>query len=538
MYSGKLKIDIICVVLFALFASLAWLNITPLTLFVMFVPLLFLQRRRGGKRAVPFALLAFSLWNLATTWSVGYAFTAAPLAIVLVYLAIFGSFFALYNKVWRKATRPLAYTLLVTGWIAAEYLYITGEVSFPWLTLGNGFAMTPYLVQWYEYTGVLGGSLWVLIINILIFESLIKIEKIDGKLSIKGVLSKYMIAPLVLVLVPMVYSLVVYLTYTEGVAPVEVAIIQPNIDPYNEKFGGLTQEEQEDIIFNLAAKAPSTVDYFIAPETALDNSFWLNSLTYNSTIGRVKTFMSSYPSAEFITGAVLRKHYPKGDDGVKPTFTARTSDRLSYYYDVYNSALSIDTASAVEYYHKSYLVTGAETMPYQEEFPFISEFALDLGGEVGSYGRQIDRTVFHNKNSDVSIGAAICFESINGEFYSEFVRNGANVMAIITNDGWWRDTPTHRQHLSYASLRAIENRRSIARSANTGVSAIIDQRGKIVDRAEWDESKLLVGEINSNAELTVYTKYGDYIGRVCSYIFILTILYFISYRYKKRSHLN
>ena len=548
MYRLKQKKGLVCSLLFTLFASLAWLDITPLTLFVMFVPLLYLQREKQGKGVLPWVLLAFVLWNTAVCWSVGHATLIAPVAIPLVFTVLFGSFFALYNKVWRKTKLSLAYPFLIAGWISAEHLYTVGEISFPWLTLGNGFAITPYFVQWYEYTGVLGGSLWVLIVNILIFESLKKIELASGKAGFSHLLSwrmlsttlrsKHFIAPAVVVAVPMLYSLAVYFTYEESVDPVEVAIIQPNIDPYNEKFGGLTQTQQEDIILGLAQKAPSTVGYFVAPETALDNSFWIHTLSGNPTIKRIGSFMKSYPNAEFITGAMVRQRYPKGQGDTKPTFTANTSDRLPYYYDTYNSALNIDTTKVVEYYHKSYLVTGVESLPFEDFFQAIGGVPIDLGGFASFFGKQEERTVFTNTKSEKSMGVAICFESVNSGFYSEFVKNGADAMSIITNDGWWKDTPTHRQHLSFALLRAIENRRSIARSANTGVSAIINQRGDIVKSAPWDSAELIVGTINYNDKLTFYTRYGNYIGRISIYIFALTFLYFISYIYKKRSHLN
>ncbi len=528
-YGRELKLT----ALSALLASLAWLDITSFGLFFMFVPLLQLQHEKQGRRVVPWAALAFALWNLATTWSVGYATILAPPAIILVYNTIFVTFFAIYNKVWRKAKRSLAYALFVSGWIACEYLYIRGEISFPWLTLGNGFATSHYFVQWYEYTGVLGGSVWVLIVNILIFEALKLVRKGDGLKSYR----QKMLLPLLVIIVPILYSIGRYVSYKEEVNPIAVAVLQPNIDPYNEKFDGLSQEEQENILLSLAKEAPENTQYFIAPETALDGNFWVGSLHGAPAITRLRTFMEGYPQGEFITGAVVCERYPKREGEQKPTATARTHERLSYYYDAYNSALMINTSADVAQYNKSYLVTGVETLPYQETFPWISKLALDMGGSSGSLGRQKDREVFLSERSGHSSGTAICFESINGGFFAGFVQNGAEFMSVITNDGWWYDTPTHRQHLSYARLRAIECRRSIARSANTGISALLNQRGDITESLGWDERGIIVGEINANDNLTFYVKYGDYIGRICSYIFALTLLYFISYIYKKRNHL-
>lgn len=157
----------------------------------------------------------------------------------------------------------------------------------------------------------------------------------------------------------------------------------------------------------------------------------------------------------------------------------------------------------------------------------MSRFAIDLGGAMGSYAPQDEREVFVTSDS-VKIGAAICYESVYGDYYREYVLKGAYVMSIITNDGWWGDTPGYHQHLSYASLRAIETRRSIARSANTGISALINQRGEIIEQTEWWQPAYINGSLNLNNKQTVFVKYGDIIGRVAKFLFFLFMLMAIS----------
>ena len=100
----------------------------------------------------------------------------------------------------------------------------------------------------------------------------------------------------------------------------------------------------------------------------------------------------------------------------------------------------------------------------------------------------------------------------------------AKALAVITNDAWWGNTPGYRQHLSYSSLRAIETRRDIARCANTGISAIINQRGDIVKKTSWWKTDTLAGKINLNNKITFFVKNGDIIGRISSFIFILLLL--------------
>jgi len=110
-------------------------------------------------------------------------------------------------------------------------------------------------------------------------------------------------------------------------------------------------------------------------------------------------------------------------------------------------------------------------------------------------------------------------------------------MFVISNDGWWDDTPGYRYLFAYSRLRAIENRRSIARSANTGRSGFIDQRGDVGETLGWDERGALTAELSLNDRLTFYTRYGDVIGRLAGYVFVLSLLYFMAYRVRRRSHL-
>ncbi len=121
----------------------------------------------------------------------------------------------------------------------------------------------------------------------------------------------------------------------------------------------------------------------------------------------------------------------------------------------------------------------------------------------------------------VPVGTAVCYESVYGEFCTGYVRKGAQLLAVITNDAWWGNTPGYKQHLSYSRLRAIETRRWVARCGNTGVSAFIDPTGKIVDRTPWWEPALLEGEVQLLQGQTFFVRYGDMVGRVAVFLFLL-----------------
>jgi apolipoprotein N-acyltransferase len=147
---------------------------------------------------------------------------------------------------------------------------------------------------------------------------------------------------------------------------------------------------------------------------------------------------------------------------------------------------------------------------------------IDLGGSISTLTTQGYRKVFtNNKNT---IAPIICYESVYGEYVTDYVKKGADFLAIITNDGWWSTSQGHKQHLSLARLRAIENRRSIARSANTGVSAFINQKGDITQSIDYGKSGALKGTIATSTITTYYTEQGDYIFRIAMLVLMIVVL--------------
>ena len=190
----------------------------------------------------------------------------------------------------------------------------------------------------------------------------------------------------------------------------------------------------------------------------------------------------------------------------------------------------------LDIYHKSKLVLGGEKLPFISMFPFLEKYSVELGGTSGLLGVGEKPKVFEAKG--VSYAPLICYESVYGDFASHFVKQGANIICIITNDGWWRDTPGYKQHRMFSQIRAIENRRSVARSANTGISCFIDQRGEIISELGWNEYGALQAELNQNEEFTFFTRYGDFIGRLSVFLTLAMLLYTAVEMLRKKGVLN
>jgi apolipoprotein N-acyltransferase len=510
----------------ALLLSAGWLGISGLPLLIGFVSLLIVSAqcekgRAGFRRMLGFTTMTLGLWSAITTWWIAMAgdgaWSGAVLSVAIT-VVLFGAVFMLFHYVSKRVPTPLAYMLLVTGWIAAEYLYTVGEVSFPWLVLGNGFAGDIKLVQWYDTTGVFGGSLWVWLCNILIYRAIV---------SRTG---RTWIAPAVAVLIPVAISLVIYWTYREPTDTIKVTAVQPNFHP-EEKFMFIDEENQIKIMLHLAAKAPDDVDYIIFPETAVDIDMSLDErrLERSTTIGAFRQLLKdSYPTAKIILGATTTRLYMPSE---KPSLTARRAE--GFYYDRYNSAIRIDTSMNTPVHHKSKLLIGVEKMPYSGRYKWLDNMILDMGGTTGNLGLDSVRRIFPDPVGH-TVAAAVCWEGVFGGYMTEFVRGGANAMFIISNDSWWQDTQGYRELFRFSRLRAVEMRRAIARSANTGISGFIDQRGNVLDKSGWDERTAITDEIALGNRITFYVRYGDYMARISTLAFGLCLLCCIAFIFRKK----
>lgn len=305
----------------------------------------------------------------------------------------------------------------------------------------------------------------------------------------------------------------------------EVIIIQPNIDPYTEKFTIPFEEQLNKVISLASAAVTDKTSWIITPETTVDDPVNLDDLNNNKYIGTIRLMTLKHPQASIVTGLVSYKLYPPSPEA--PTKSARIINASGFYYDHFNSAFKIDSGKSIEVYHKSQLVPGIEMQFSNGPGRFISKILPYLGGTKWGYGIQKERTCFNHAGTLQKIAPVICYESVFGSYINDYIKKGAEAIFIITNDGWWKNTNGYKQHLSFASLRAIETRRPVARAANTGISCTIDIRGVRTAETGWWTKTVLKGEISSETRITLYVKYGDYLLSISSLasVFILLITF-------------
>ena len=517
----------------------AWLS---LLLLVAWVPYLLLEReltRQGARKRRVFATtyLMLVLWNALTTWWVGNTTVPASgvAAVVLNALLMCLPLMA-FRQTKKRLGNRWGYLSLPVYWLAFEQLHLHWDITWPWLTLGNGFAAAPQWVQWYEYTGFLGGSLWVWAVSLLVFSALKKmlqlrwamvqpgfsiVNSMGNRPPIMGTL----LAPLLAILLPIGLSYLIGANYHEKGATAEVVVVQPNIDPYNEKFaeGGnfMSHDAQLTRLLDLSAQhlTPQT-RLVVWPETALEDPHWEIKIDGSPEIQRIRQWLGQHPGVALLTGITTITGYPSQ---AAASETARYRADLGYY-DIFNSAAYFATAAApVAFYHKSRLVPGVENVPVVLSSVLKN---IDLGGVATSYGSQPERTVYAAPPGAPALRPAplICYESIYGDFVSEYEPNGATLLALSTNDAWWGDSPGYRQLLRFGSLRCIETRRDLARAANTGFTGFIDQKGDIFQREPAWVPTASRATVHLNTEETFYARHGELIGRGAQGLAVLLLL--------------
>jgi len=518
--------------------SLSWPahGFTPLLL-VAWIPILFageihttMEPRKKGWFVFLSNYTGFLVFNLLTTWWVKYASFFGAIAAIFCNALFMALVFQCFHIVKNRSGNLLGYASLITFWISFEHLHMDWDLSWPWLTIGNGLAGMPLVAQWYEYTGVLGGSIWILLANILILQSLLAFMFNHNRTRLPLLIG----LSISWILIPVVISILIYNSYKEESDPVDIVVVQPNVDPYNEKFSGLSERQQLDRILALVdslvlAEGSVHPDYIVAPETALPSGMWEEDMGTHPQSILIRKYSAENKVSAFVIGAATNRLYP---DSNLRSLTARKFLDADIWYDSYNTALMFDCDSSIQIHHKSKLVPGVEKMPFPFIFRHLEGLAIDLGGITGSLGVQESPSVFADSCSKRKFAPVICYESVYGDYVTDYVRKGAGLIFIITNDGWWDDTPGYRQHQAYARLRAIEVRRSIARSANTGISCFINQRGDVSQATAWWVPKAIRQKLNYNSYITFYARHGDYLGTIALLLSLGIIVF--SFVYSKR----
>ncbi len=485
------------------------------------------------KRAVLwYAYHAMVLFNVIATWWV--ANTALAAGLVANFLnAFFQALVVLLIFLMRLHLPKIWLAGALVTWIGFEYLHFNWQIAWPWLCLGHTFGGAPALAQWFSVTGVFGGSLYVLLGAIMLYLTAIRQRRIliprsadDMPIelpSLAGAVRLWLI-----LLTPLAVSLLMwaYIGEVAGVKTARIAAVQPNFEPHYQKFEvpafdqlARFRELSEQALADGAQLVvwPET-SFDGVEESAIEREAWFEMWREVS----VSALRQNAVQAGLLAGLSSYKLYPS-DTGQKALRKQASGRGDTLYYTAHNTALAIDQGKPTSIYHKAKLVPGVEFLPYRKAM-FIFEPLVDkLGGTTVGLGISDSAMVFRYATG-IAAAPLICYESLYGDYVREFVQAGANVLVVPTNDGWWDDSPGHRQHFKLARLRAIETRRWVVQAANSGTSGFIDERGRAFAKTPYNAAAVVTEEVKLLSGQTFYVRYGDVIGRLCAGSAVLMLL--------------
>jgi len=541
---------VILSLLSAMLLSISWPTYgIPFFIFFALVPLMMMEHditkfskiKRKGWVIFGLSYLCFVIWNIVTTgWLYGsknpdgtHSLMAVVFPVVVNSL-LYSIVFQLYH--WYKKLQGTYWglTFFVAIWMCFEKLHMSWEFTWPWLNLGNVFSEYPKLIQWYDTLGATGGSFWILLINVYAFYTL-RIWEAGRKRKSLIINSAILVGAIAL---PMLISVVKYNNFDEKpIGSVKVLMLQPELDPYTEKYSKDSLTILNDLLTLAEQNSKGQIDYYIGPETSLPGfgSISERGFEQSTLLNNVKDFLSKHPKSVFATGISSHKFFQSTEQ--KPNAAYQVSD--GSFVESYNSAVQIIPNQKVEVYHKGKLVPGVEIFPYINVLkPILGDAMLNLGGATVSLGIDEERKVFSNPFNKGNLAPIICYESIYGEFVTDYVKKGANFLAIMTNDSWWGVTQGHQQLMSYAKLRAIETRREIARSANSGISAHIDAKGDVLADTLYGDKTALFAEVKLYDKMTFYSRAGDLLSRISIFVLGFLVFYTLIKKFQNRKNMS
>jgi len=399
--------------------------------FVAWVPLLLLEeevRHHANPYATfNYAFVSFLLWNILGTWWITQAQFVGAILIILTNSLLQALVFWLASRIRTILKIPLLFPFLLI-WMGFEHFHLSWDLTWPWLNLGNALATAPELIQWYEFTGVRGGTLWIILTNFALWRVYDTYRK-KGPGSIVPVGA----TTLMLLLIPIFGSYLIFQNFEEEGETVNIALIQPNLDPYTEKFAPENYARHMEEFFRTAEDIiDGETQYLFGPETLIVEQIDERDPSASIYYRYLLEFRKKYPKLNILLGVHSFKKLSNED--IPPG--SRFNREESFYYEAFNTALFLPpgSASAPQFYHKTKLVPIFERMPFVQYLGFLGKYSLELGGYTGTYSNRQESTTFVLPDASITILPIVCFESIFGPYCSRNLPKEKGFICMITHD--------------------------------------------------------------------------------------------------------
>jgi apolipoprotein N-acyltransferase len=385
-------------------------------------------------------------------------------------------------------------------WVTYEYAYMLTDLSFPWLTLGNGLPHFTTFIQAADIVGTLGLSLLVVLLNVLFYKGIFYLSK-------KRSIINFSIGIFLLIII-LIYGGVRLNSFRISKTTVRVGLIQPDLDPWEKWSGGSVVELTQKYI-NMSRQAiDKGAKLIVWPETALP--VFLLSGGYENSLDSIYSFVEKN-NIYLLTGMPDIRYDIKGPD--MPA-DSKYNEAGNFYYRTYNAIFLFSPyTKEIQRYGKMKLVPFGERVPFVDTFPFLGD-VIKWGVGITGWNVGKDTLVFRlpwknnegQESDTLKLNGLVCYESIYPDFVAGFVKKGAQLITVVTNDSWYGNSSGPYQHKEMSVLRAVENRRTVIRAANGGISCVIDPLGRTVVQSKMFTKGVIVKDVPVEKDETIYTK--------------------------------
>ena len=441
---------------------LAWFSFAP--------AIYFFNNQKNIKKVIGYSFLWGLIYHLSFLYWLSSNIGITSIALKYFTMLLVSSFltiniiaiFTFYFIIKKYFNRYYIIYILPLIVVSIEYLRSFGLYGFTWNSLS--YTQTDYLMisQNIEYTGIYGISFWIVLINVIIYD------------LIKSFSKRKLYILIISFCLPWVTGSIIQNSYDRPTRHIKAKVIQPNIS-LNEKRTNLNKSLLTLIDLSTLSSNDS-IDLIIWPESSISSRFLIND-NYNDKVSRDMNNFLKNEKIKFVAG--LESNY--------------TNQR-------FNSSVLFIGDSIANVYHKQRLIPNVEHTP-----SFFDKIGYNMGLLNFSIGEELS---MFNVNQTL-FGSMICIESIYPNLTRSFVKNGAEFIVYIVNDGWYTTAPEPQQHAKRCIYRSIENRRSVVRCANTGISMVVDPYGNITHQSELNNSHVINTNVTISDSKTFYTKYGN-----------------------------
>ncbi len=497
----------------------------PFLMFAGLIPYFFVIERKEKlidiNRATYLMAFVFTLTSVywVGAWQVGrdpFLMIAGGLLMFInpIFFLIPSTLLYFARKIFKPALALFFFPLF---WITYEYFYMITDASFPWLTLGNGLAYFNTFIQIADIIGAVGLSLIVVLLNVFLYKCILlfKTEKRNSYL--------FGAAAFVVFIVPVIYGAYRINTIKISTKTVKAGLIQPDLDPY-EKWAGGSIDDMADDYFALSQQALNKgAELLVWPETAFP--VYLFGGHHPGTAGKLYHFLQSN-NVSLLTGMPDIIYYPPN---AKIPADAKDNEIDGFHYATYNAAMLVDPHTFdLQRYGKMKLVPFGERVPFVTALPFLGSMlkwgvglsGWNVGQDTSVFNVNIYNTTPKNNASffaqpgspvvkqKIKINGIICYESIYPYLIAEFTKKGSELITVVTNDSWYGNSSGPYQHKEISALRAVENRRSVIRAANGGISCYINPLGKTETATQMYTKGFLVCDVALQSGLTFFVQHS------------------------------